>query len=239
MNASLIPENAGVADIGCDHGYVSIYLTKEKGCRVIAMDVREGPLSIARQNIQRAQLAEQIECRLSDGIMELLPGEADTLLLGGMGGMLIVSILQKRPDVMEKVETVVLQPQSDWHKVRQNLLLMGFVIDREAFCVDAGKDYLAIRGRRPKDGRKVGEGRLVFENCTEAELSYGRYLSYIREENYHRYLLREQNKYIKIRKNLTGKSGNALGRIEEITHILDMLEETLRLFRKPEEIRGN
>ena len=54
MNASLVPDGAKVADVGCDHGYVSLYLASKKACKkVIAMDINEGPLSHARKNIEK------------------------------------------------------------------------------------------------------------------------------------------------------------------------------------------
>lgn len=69
MNASLVPDGAKVADVGCDHGYVSLYLASKKACKkVIAMDINEGPLSHARKNIEKAGLSDCIDCRLSDGM---------------------------------------------------------------------------------------------------------------------------------------------------------------------------
>ncbi len=80
MNADLVPLGSRIADIGCDHGFVSIYLAEERICdRILALDIREGPLSAARRNIAAAGLSDRIECRLSDGLEKLRPGEADTL----------------------------------------------------------------------------------------------------------------------------------------------------------------
>lgn len=224
MNVSLIPKGARVGDIGCDHGYASIFLAREKACRVIAMDVREGPLSHARENILRARLSTAVECRLSDGLKGLVPGEVDTVLLGGMGGMLIASILERAPKVMRQIQTVVLQPQSDWRQVRLCLLGLGFVIDQEKFCVDAGKDYLAIRARRLPE---IERGRLE-SPYTDAELTFGRYLPRHRDMAYRDYLERERDKYIAILGGLEGKSSGAEERTKELTHIINMLEEVLR-----------
>lgn len=241
MNAELVPEGSSVADIGCDHGYVSIYLADKKNCRVIAMDVREGPLAIAKKNIAKVGLQDVIECRLSDGLTELKPGEADTLLLAGMGGRLILSILQKKPEVMQQIQTLILQPQSDFREVRAGLFALGFAIYKESYCLDAGKDYVAICA-----GRVSCKNTDSGQDYSEAELCYGRYLRQIKDTGYYNYLLREKKKYIKIREGLkqigvcqqadigqdvdtdrqTARHAR-VERIQELSHILDMLEQSL------------
>ena len=79
MNATLVPDGARVVDIGCDHGYVAMWLAKEKKCPVvIASDVNAGPLKRAEKNIKEAKLDNLIETRLSDGFSAISPGEAET-----------------------------------------------------------------------------------------------------------------------------------------------------------------
>ena len=75
MNAELVPCGAKVADIGCDHGYVSIYLAENYHCpKIIAMDINLGLLEIDKKNIEKSGVVGQIECRLSNGIENLEPG---------------------------------------------------------------------------------------------------------------------------------------------------------------------
>ena len=75
------------ADIGCDHGFTSIYLIEQGLAKhVIAMDINEGPLERAKEHIREYGMEADIETRLSDGTAKLAPGEADTLLISGMGG---------------------------------------------------------------------------------------------------------------------------------------------------------
>lgn len=235
MNAELVPDGSVVADIGCDHGYVSIYLAEKKKCRVVAMDVKEGPLSMARKNIAACGMSDRIACRQSDGMEKLQPGEVDTLLMAGMGGMLIVDILAQYPDVLKQIRTLVLQPQSDCAKVRRFVLDSGFVIDREAFCVDAGKDYVAVRARRTRkcDGEEEADGGKninLYAPYSEAELLYGRFLPSRGDETYCRYLIRERVKYEKIIQMLRQKkSGGCKARISELMHRLDLLEESIQI----------
>lgn len=101
---NLITRGAKVADVGCDHAYISIYMVeKNLASKVIAMDVNRGPLERAKENIRCCHYDNQIETRLSDGLQELKPGEADTLLIAGMGGALMQRILTGKMEVLEQV----------------------------------------------------------------------------------------------------------------------------------------
>jgi len=96
-----------VADVGCDHGFVSIYLFQEKiASKVYAMDLRPGPLARAKEHIESYGYTDYIETRLSDGITALEAGEADAVICAGMGGRLMAKILS---DGLEKVQMMQLQ----------------------------------------------------------------------------------------------------------------------------------
>ena len=135
-----------VADVGCDHGYVSIYLV-QKGIAetAIAMDVRKGPLSMAENNVREYGLEEKIDLRLSDGLSLLNKDEADALVIAGMGGKLMISILEKK-DIRELgIKTAILQPQSDIPKFRQFLREKGYLIENEKIVFEDGKYYFPMR----------------------------------------------------------------------------------------------
>lgn len=223
MNVSLVGEGARVADIGCDHGYVSIYLAAEKSCRCIAMDIREGPLEIARDNIRRAGMEGQIECRQGDGLWELEPGEVDTLLIAGMGGMLICDILSACPEVTDSVETLVLQPQSDYEEVRRVLHILGFRIDEELCCVDRGKFYFALCGKKGREEKSY----------SDLEYQFGRIPGDRRDARYREYLLCERDKMQQVVRELQKKeTENAVARIEELKHKMKGIQETLAKYDK-------
>ena len=98
--AGLVTEGASVADIGTDHGYVPIWLIQSgKASRVIAMDVNEGPLERARGHIRSKRLENVISTRKSDGLQALHVGEADTMIAAGMGGGLVIRILEDSPEI--------------------------------------------------------------------------------------------------------------------------------------------
>lgn len=147
--ASFVPGGSRVADIGTDHGYIPIFLTEKGICEsALAMDVREGPLSRAREHIREKGLQEKIRVRLSDGLKELQPGEADTVVIAGMGGQLVIHILEEGRHMWESVKTWILSPQSELDKVRRYLEQEGFVIRREAMTLDEGKYYTVMESAR-------------------------------------------------------------------------------------------
>ena len=140
MSADYVRRGCAAADVGCDHAYMAIYLVQNRiAGRVIAMDINEGPLSRARQNVIQYGLEGRIEIRRSDGIRELRPGEADTLLCAGMGGRLMIRILSEGREAADAAEEWILQPQSELLQVRRYIRESGYRIADESMCVEEGK----------------------------------------------------------------------------------------------------
>lgn len=140
--AGLVTEKNTVCDVGCDHGYVPVYLVQEGiSPKVIAMDVNKGPLERAREHIACSKLGAYIETRLSDGLAALLKGEAQTLIIAGMGGRLMVRILEEGWEKAASMEELILQPQSDIAFVRQFLRKKGFAATAEDMVLEDGKYY--------------------------------------------------------------------------------------------------
>lgn len=222
MNADLVPDGCRLADVGCDHGYVSIYLAERRRCKkILALDVNKGPLAIACEHIRQAHLEEHIECRLSDGLSALEPGEVDAVLIAGMGGMLICRILRERGKVLSRVDNLILQAQSDWKTLRETLFQLGFRIDREQVCKDAGKYYLSIRAVRGKEERPY----------MEQENTYGRLLPERGDALYHEWLLREKQKRSAVVSELKKcKTDGAYKRISELEREVDCIEWILTTY---------
>lgn len=140
--ADMVTKGNAVADVGCDHGYVSIYLMQQKICpHVIAMDVNQGPLLRAKEHIAQYCMTDYIETRLSDGVTALNIGEADTLICAGMGGRLTMRILEHGKDVTSAMKEWILQPQSEIQCVREYIRERGFVICDEKMIYEEGKYY--------------------------------------------------------------------------------------------------
>ena len=155
--AAMVTEGSRLADVGTDHGYVPLCLYRQGRIpSAIAMDINEGPLERARAHIREAGLEHYIETRLSDGLHALRAGEADTVLIAGMGGGLTERILTDGKGVLETVRELVLQPQSEIWRVRRFLCENGWRIVCEDIVVDEGKYYPSSgqsRGRRSLTGQ--------------------------------------------------------------------------------------
>lgn len=140
--ADMVTVGNRVADVGCDHGFVSIYLVQKKiAPYVYAMDVREGPLLRAKEHIQTYGMENYIETRLSDGMAALLPGEAQSLVCAGMGGKLMQKILTEGREKALAMEELILQPQSEIPAFRRFLRQEGYEIVAEKMILEEGKYY--------------------------------------------------------------------------------------------------
>ncbi len=144
--ASNVKSGGIVADIGCDHAFTSIYLVGKKLAKgAVAMDINEEPLKRAKEHISGCGMDGRIVTRLSDGAKELGRGEADTILISGMGGALVVKILSESIDIIKGTKELVLSPQSEIYLVRHFLHDNGFKIVNEDMVKEQGKFYVVIR----------------------------------------------------------------------------------------------
>lgn len=144
--ANAVTPGSRVADVGTDHGYVPIYLVERGLCpEAIAMDVNEGPLARAEEHIRAEGLSDRIQTRKSDGLAALAPEETDAVVIAGMGGALMCRILQDATAFLEAGRELILQPQSEWFKVRRLLSASGYRIIQEWFLEEEGKYYVVIK----------------------------------------------------------------------------------------------
>ena len=144
--AGLIPQDANLVDIGTDHGYVPIWLLQNKRIQsAIAMDVNKGPLAKARENRDKYGFTHVMDLRLSNGLEKLNPGEGDSVLIAGMGGPLMIRIIEEGRSNASSIQTWVLQPQSEIPSVRRYLHEHDFIIEEEIILKDEGKYYMAMK----------------------------------------------------------------------------------------------
>lgn len=171
--AGMVTKGNIVCDVGCDHGYVSIYLVRERiSPRVIAMDVRKGPLAQAKEHIRLYGLEDYIETRLSDGVDALKVGEADTLILAGMGGRLMEGILTRGREKVIRMKELILQPQSEIAAFRKFLREAGFKIASEDMVFEEGKFYPMMRVIPQMQGADVdadAQKDVVQSECVQSE----------------------------------------------------------------------
>ncbi|MDE6887396.1 MAG: class I SAM-dependent methyltransferase [Eubacterium sp.] len=169
--ADFVTEGSRVADIGTDHGFLPIYLVQSGKCqRVIAMDIKAGPLERAREHIAAAGLGSSIQTRLSDGLRELGESEADSAVIAGMGGLTVIHILEQGQKQLRQLKELVLEPQSDIAKVRRFLREHKLEIDRETIVQEAGKFYpmMHIPIRHTDGHTDIKKAGVVQENIPQA-----------------------------------------------------------------------
>ena len=149
--ANMVTDGNRLADIGTDHGYIPIYLCQTgKSPSALAMDIGKGPLQQAQTHIAEHGLSEQIKTRLSDGMAALQFGEADTILIAGMGGGLVMKILSEGAEKLTGKEELILQPQSEIALVREFLRVRNFQILNEDMILEDGKYYPMMKVSQQK-----------------------------------------------------------------------------------------
>ncbi len=207
--ADLVTAGNRLADVGCDHGYLPVYLVLDhKIPCAIAMDVREGPLLRAKEHIVQYGVEAYIETRLSDGLAALKPGEADTLVVAGMGGPLMERILTKDLETAKSFQEMILQPQSDIPRFRRFIRENGWEIEKEEMVLEEGKFYPMMKAVPRK-------GAYVPWNAMEER--FGKLLLKNRHPVLKKYLLREERISREILKNLSrSQSPEGKQRMEEI-----------------------
>ena len=146
--AEQVPQGARFADVGTDHGYLPVWLLRSGRINsAIAADLREGPLERARETAGRFGVSEQISFRLCDGLSAIRPEEVDTVVIAGMGGETIVSILEAAPWTKEG-SLLLLQPMTGCVELRLWLQGHGYQITGERIAREGEKLYsiLTVKG---------------------------------------------------------------------------------------------
>ena len=144
--ADLVKPNSRLLDVGSDHAYLPTYLVQqEKIDFAIAGEVVKGPYQIARNHVAEQNLQEKIEVRLADGLAAFEENDAITsVVIAGMGGILISEILEAGKDKLSQVEQLILQPNNHEESLRSWLMDHDFVITSEKILLEAGKIYEII-----------------------------------------------------------------------------------------------
>lgn len=143
--ADMVREGSRLADIGTDHGYLPIALciSGRIPC-ALACDINPLPLRSARDNIEKYDLPDRIQTRLSDGLKEVRADEVDDVVIAGMGGELIRDILSAAPWIRDGEKHLVLQPMTHHEDLVKWLYERGFEIEAQKAAFDEGKYYTVI-----------------------------------------------------------------------------------------------
>ena len=223
--AGMITPGIPVADIGCDHAYLPIHLVREGiSPYVIACDINAGPIIRAKENIEDVDLGEKIDVRQGDGLSVITPGEVRSVVLAGMGGRLMMRILNEGEDVLTDVSEIIMEPQSDVAALRHFLQDNGYRIISESMVCEEDKFYPVI---------KAVHGDMDWDK--EIYFRYGKIL--LREENpvLHEFLLTEKEYCSNLIKELAENEDipHVFVRMEEVKTDLSLNADALQLVSEP------
>lgn len=161
--ADAVPYGARVIDVGTDHAMIPVWLAQTgRAAHVWASDIRPGPLESARRLICETDTESMVELRLTDGLQGFGPDDGNTVIIAGMGGETMVSILSAAPWT-QRDTLLILEPQSKQALLRSWLTRNDYNIVREYLVKDAGRLYPVL----------VAQGGAPVEH-TLAELHTGR-----------------------------------------------------------------
>ncbi len=233
--AAMVTPGNRVVDVGCDHGFTSIYLVQQgisPGC--LAMDVRTGPLSRAREHVEEYQLDAYIETRLSDGLKAYRTGEAETMLCCGMGGPLMCRILEDSRDKVKGLRELILQPQSELPAFRRYLRQQGYLITDEDMVLEDGKYYFimhAVPASVEECIQRDASGAYVSEDVQRLWDSFGQINLQRRHPILASYLEYRLNGLEEIARQLTGQlTERTMGRKAELEQERVLLEQALNTY---------
>lgn len=141
--ADLVTPGCCLADIGCDHGYVPVWLVLNgKIEKAVASDINEGPLSSCQMLVEDYRLEDKIDCVLSNGLQQIAPDSVDDILIAGMGGELIAAILEAADTLQGK--HLILNPMTHPELARKWLYENGFAIRNDMIVADNGHHYSVL-----------------------------------------------------------------------------------------------
>ena len=159
--ANFVPKNSIVADIGTDHGYIPAYLIENKiSKKVIGTDISKGSLDKIIEYIKELRFEDKIDTRLGDGLEVIKPYEVDTVIIAGMGGLLIIDILENHRKVSDSIIDFILQPMVAQKEVREYLIENNFEIIGEELVKEENKYYEIIHARK---GKSLIEKEVYYE----------------------------------------------------------------------------
>lgn len=150
--SDLLPKGCRFADIGSDHALLPVSAVQSgRAAFAVAGEVNDGPLEAAKRQVAEARETERISVRKGDGLAVIAPGEVDAVTIAGMGGALIVSILDGGQPKLSGVKRLVLQPNVGEEFVRRWLAENDWFLAEEAILEEDGKIYEVMMAEPASD----------------------------------------------------------------------------------------
>lgn len=201
--AEFVSGKCCAVDVGTDHAYLAVHLISSGICKkVIACDLREGPLQSAKEHICAEGLENKIKTVLSDGLDNISPNGVSDIIIAGMGGELIAKIISRAEWIKENKVNLILQPMTKASSLRKYLFDNGFLIKCEKAVKSEPFIYSVINAQ-----------------CSEVSATYEDYEIYTGGLDFRNELDRE---YLKIQANKLITAGQGMLKSENknfyITH---------------------
>lgn len=168
--ATLVDVGKRVIDVGCDHGYLDIYLTLNNENRCLATDINEKALNCAINNIKKFNLEGKIETKLTDGLNDIKINRKDNIVISGMGANTIIKILNSN----NLCNTLIISSNNNVDLLRREVVKLGFYIDTEIFIIDKKKPYIIIKFK--KGFRKYNLNDFMFGPILKNNAQYRNYM---------------------------------------------------------------
>lgn len=209
-----------IADVGTDHAYIPIYLYLSNTVnKAFACDISKGSIDKANENIKKYECENYVITKLGYGLTVIDKDEKlDTIIISGMGGKLIIDILNESKTIVSNSENLILQPQRDINEVRKYIHEINFKIIKEKMLIDENKYYNIIVCKKGKD--------ILY---SETDYLFGKLLIDSKNSVLKNYIKYELNKAHKVKSflNISNKN-NSLKRLEEINKKINTYEEVLK-----------
>ncbi|WP_163970021.1 tRNA (adenine(22)-N(1))-methyltransferase [Oceanobacillus halotolerans] len=193
--ASFLPKGAIFADIGSDHAYLPCYVClSDDTARAIAGEVKVGPLQSAKETVESLQLTHKVDVRLGNGLEVIQKKDGiEQIVIAGMGGSLINTILEKGQQQLQSVNRIIAQPNIDARTLRKCFGRLQFQITDEAILEENGHIYEIIVADRKADSYlpTLSEKELLFGPILLKERSTPFYDKWHQEKQKYDYILRQ------------------------------------------------
>ncbi|WP_047981474.1 tRNA (adenine(22)-N(1))-methyltransferase [Ornithinibacillus contaminans] len=217
--ASFLPKGANFADIGSDHAYLPCFVClQDTTATAIAGEINEGPYTSAKQTVEKYKLTHVIDVRQGDGLAVLAEDEVSQVVIAGMGGALIRSILENGRDKLHGVELIIAQPNVDEQNVRKWYVENHYRIEAEVILEENGHIYEIIVGRKSDTQQPLDPKELLFGPLL---LKQGNPLFYQKWQS-------EHTKLIRVLKQMSAAKIKDEEKISLFNQQLQWIEEVLR-----------
>lgn len=225
--SELINDSNVTADIGTDHAYLPVSLVyRGKAKYVIASDIKTGPIKRAESTVKKYGMSDFIILRQGAGLETIsLADNVDTIVIAGMGGLVISSILENSPEVLNRADKIILQPMTMVPELRDYLYKGSFKNIKEFLAVEENKIYNIISAEPGKD---------KYEELAPVELFLGRSLINEQPEYFSAYINRQKNKVQSIIEGLS-KSAEPEN-IKKISYYKNLLSDIEKIITDWEEM---